>query len=103
MVAAGAGLAPQASGAANAAKDAAKNFMKSAKPDPPLRGAPSETPNVTKLSPERQLLKDAIDTLGEILGGAASGSTEILIIAPVPQIIIMRPDQMPDAPYHGPV
>jgi RHS repeat-associated protein len=102
-VVAGAGLAPQASGAANAAKDQAKNFMKSAKPDPPLRGAPSETPNVTKLSPKRQLLKDAIDTLGDILGGAASGSTEILIIAPVPQIIITRPDQMPDAPYHGPV
>ena len=56
-----------------------ENFMKSTKPDPPLRGAPSETPNVTKLSPERQLLKDAVDTLGDIISGAASGATEILV------------------------
>ena len=104
VVAAGAGLAPQANGAANAAKDAAKNFMKSTKPDPPLRGAPGETPDVTRLSPMRQLLKDAVDVLGGAINGAAGGSTEILIIAPVPKVPPFVPiDSMPDTPYHGPV
>jgi len=75
--------------------------MKSAKPDPPLRGVPGETPQPTKLSPMRQLLKDAVDTLGETLGGAASG-TEIMIIGPMPVMMLNR-DEMPDTPYHGPV
>lgn len=101
-LAGGPGMAPQASGAAQAAKDAAKNFMKSTKPDPPLRGVPSQTPEPTKLSPLRQLMKDALDVLGGTLAGAANGSTEILIIVPVPQVIIVPPDQMPDAPYRGP-
>jgi RHS repeat-associated protein len=93
IVAAGAGLAPGASGAAQAAKDAAKNFMKSTKPDPPLRGVPTETPDVTKLSRLRQLMKDALDLLGKT-GAAAVGGAKDLVIVPIPSILL-HPNQLP--------
>ena len=81
VVVAGAGLPPAANGPANAAKDAAKNFMKSTKPDRPLRDVPGETPDAGRLSPLRQLMKDTLDAIGEIIGGAAGGSN--MISAPV--------------------
>ena len=100
FVIAGAGQAPESSGAAQAAKYAAKQFMKSTKQDPPLRGVPTKTPDPLKLSPLRQLMKDAVDTVGDIWAGIMSDS-EIFIMAPAP-VMIVDPDHMPDTPEHGP-
>jgi len=101
IVAAGAGLAPGASGAAQAAKDAAKNFMKSTKPDPPLRGLPGETPDATKLSPLRQLVKDALDTAAGAAAGLANGATEV--VAPILAIphVVLHPTPDPKDPDCG--
>jgi hypothetical protein len=70
--------------------------MKSTKPDPPLRGAPGETPDATKLSPVRQLMKDALDAIGDIIGGAASGSK--MISAPVAAPDIQKAYHDPASP-----
>jgi RHS repeat-associated protein len=90
IVAAGAGLAPRANGPAQAASDMAKNFMKNAKPDPPLRGLPGETPDITKMSPERELAKKALEVLGGIGAKLANGATEVMGLMPMPHILVQQ-------------
>jgi hypothetical protein len=88
VVAAGAGgQAPQANPQAVAAKDAVENFMKATKPDPALRGLPGETPNITKMSKERELAKKALDVLGGIGAKLANGATEVMSVMPMPHIL----------------
>ena len=98
VVVAGAGLAPGANGPAQAAKDAAKNFMKSKKPDPPLRGLPGEDPNITKMSKERELAKKALDTLGGIGASLANGATEVMVPLLVIPDVVVHPNRVPGEP-----
>lgn len=70
--------------------------MKSTKPDPPLRGVPGETPDATKLSPLRQLVKDAIDEAVGGVAGVVSGATEIF--AP----IVVMPHMLVDPNHRDP-
>jgi hypothetical protein len=71
--------------------------MKSTKSDPvTMRGAPGETPDITKLSPERQALKDAIDY---IITTGVGGALEFIVpfvaaptVQPPPQADPSNPD-----------
>lgn len=102
VVAAGVGgLAPQANGAAQAVKNGVENFMKASKPDPtsPVRNVPGETPDATKLSPLRQLVKDALDTAAGAIAGAANGATEIFApIMVMPHILVDPNHRDPNDP-----
>ena len=95
------GLAPQANGPAQAVKNAVENFMKASKPDPtsPVRNVPGETPDATKLSPLRQLMKDGLDELGGTIAGAASGAEEFFApIIVIPHILVDPNHRDPNDP-----
>jgi len=84
-----------------AMSDMAKNYMKSTKPDPPLRGLPGETQDATKLSPLRQLLKDALDTAAGEAAGLANGTTEVVVpILAIPHVVL-HPTPDPKDPDCG--
>jgi hypothetical protein len=88
LLAAGRGLPPEANGPAQAAKSQAKNFMKSPKPDPPLRGVPEEAPNLRWRDELREIAKNALDEAAGGLAGVVSGATEIVLQPPVPGILL---------------
>jgi len=77
LVAAGAGLAPQANGAAQAAKAAAESVGKTIKPGEVLRSGKDAAKDAMEQSRLRQLAKQALDTLGGVAAGLANGATEV--------------------------
>jgi len=85
---AGVGLAPGANGQLQAASDAAKNYGKIIKEsNRVLRGVPGETPNAMKLSPLRQLIKDALEVAAGTIADVIS-DMEIVVVPPVPSILL---------------
>ncbi|MGO9074682.1 MAG: hypothetical protein ACLQEI_11060 [Terriglobales bacterium] len=95
LVAAGAGLAPQANGAAQAAKAAAQKVGKTIKPGEVLRSGKDAAKDAMEQSRLRQLAKQALDTLGGIAAGLANGATEVVVPVPVPSILL-HPNGDPD-------
>jgi hypothetical protein len=71
--------------------------MKRLKTDAPKEFVPGETPDATKLSPLRQLIKDALDEAGAGAAGVVSGATEFFFVAPMPSILL-HPNQVPGDP-----
>jgi hypothetical protein len=98
LAVAAAGLAPQANGAAVAAKAAAESVGKTLKSGEPLRGVPSETPNITARRPLTEIAEKALaaaaEALANIVGRGAS------VIAPVPHILL-HPNGDPNDPDCG--
>ena len=79
LVAAGAGLAPQANGPAVAAKAAAEAVGKQIKPGQVLRSGKDAAKDAMEQSRLRQLAKQALDTLGGVAAGLANGATEVVV------------------------
>ncbi len=88
VVVAAAGLAPQANGAAVAAKAAAESVGQTLKSGEVLRGVASEAPNITAKRTLTEIaekaLAEGVAALARIVGGGAS------VIAPMPSILLQQ-------------
>ncbi len=81
---AGAGLPPAANGALNAAKQAANGYPPVTPPPATQPPVPNQQlPDPNKMSPERELLKNAVDEAVQAIAGVANGATEVSVPMPV--------------------